>query len=135
MASRLKPIQTPQVQAHQREPAAAISQSTRASKGPPISTPKSRDLIRSCTHSLALVLLKPKRSSITNVAYNEKGNSRSVLMAVKAPTRASCCHKPAPMPSSNMPFSVDKPPSRVQAKVRAAPQANSIRPKRVLATV
>ena len=133
--SRLKPIHKPQAHSHHQAPVAPITQSINATSGRPISMPIRLDLSRSMSQSLSVILLKPKRSSITKVWYSVSGKSITPLIRANAASKATCWPMPPPSHANSPWLSAERPPSSVQITSIAVPKASSSRPKRALAMV
>ena len=124
-----------QAQTHHCAPPACISHNTSQIMGTPKARPSTRPLSASLSHKRQVILLKPKRASITKVWYSDKGRPIKPEMNEKPKTKAICCVKPEPSQASKTVFKASRPPSKVQAKRQAASMAMSSCETRILARV
>ena len=110
---------------------AAKNHRTRASSGPPSTTASSSPLTVSSTKVRGVVLLKPKRSSMTKVEYHRKGSPRTKRPSPSAPMKT----RPvgiSPHPNDRTSSSShEKPPANQKARRTARSKVAGTSPNRV----
>jgi hypothetical protein len=84
--------------------------------GKPMTTPMSVDLNRSSNQRRSVILLNPKRCSITKVWYSVSGKSINPLISAKPASKASCCTMPPSSHAISDWFRASSPPSKCPAQ-------------------
>src|SRR5947208_1150829 len=96
-------ITTPAAQIHQFGPVHSISFNTSASDGNPSIAASKNPFIRSSTHVLAVVVLKPNRSSSLNWAYHANGRLTMLSTTLVAKRKPANAQTDVPKATVNFP--------------------------------
>src|ERR671918_2687255 len=97
-------------QSHQFAPVHSISFNTSASNGKPSSSASRSPLIRSSSHVLIVVVLKPNRCSSLNCAYQAKGNPRMLNTMPTRKRKPAIAQLDVPKLALNVPKAHGNPP-------------------------
>src|SRR3989338_5176771 len=118
--SRLNTIHASHTYSHQYSPMRHISHSTPDSSGRPRIAPSSRPFSASIKYSRRVILLKPKRASMTKVRYRLNGASSSDESSSTATMVATPCASGEPNQLLQMSARSWMPPPSVKASSNAA---------------